>query len=132
VQKAIEAMTNEGGKFGGMMEKQSHTLNGVFSNIKDGFGQTLRAMVGITAAGDIVKGGLFDKVKQGAEEMMPIVMNLPNTLKNAFEASKPYIVPFIGLIIGGVVPALYAWAGAQLAVMAPLIPFLAAGALPGI
>jgi phage-related protein len=128
VQKAIEAMTNEGGKFGGMMEKQSHTLNGVFSNIKDGFGQTLRAMVGITAAGDIVKGGLFDKVKQGAEEMMPIVMNLPNTLKNAFEASKPYIVPFIGLIIGGVVPALYAWAGAQLAVMAPLIPFLAAGA----
>lgn len=35
VQKAIEAMTNEGGKFGGLMEAQSKTITGQISNIED-------------------------------------------------------------------------------------------------
>lgn len=35
VQKAIEAMTNEGGKFGGLMEEQSKTISGQISNIED-------------------------------------------------------------------------------------------------
>lgn len=35
VQKAIEAMTNEGGKFGGLMEDQSKTITGQISNIED-------------------------------------------------------------------------------------------------
>lgn len=35
VQKAIEAMTNEGGKFGGLMESQSKTITGQISNIED-------------------------------------------------------------------------------------------------
>lgn len=35
VKKAIENLTNEGGKFGGLMEKQSHSITGQVSNIKD-------------------------------------------------------------------------------------------------
>jgi len=35
VQKAMEAMTNEGGKFGGLMEKQSKSITGQISNIED-------------------------------------------------------------------------------------------------
>lgn len=35
VQKAIEAMTNEGSKFGGLMEDQSKTITGQISNIED-------------------------------------------------------------------------------------------------
>ena len=35
VQKAIESMTNEGGKFGGLMEAQSKTITGRISNIED-------------------------------------------------------------------------------------------------
>ena len=35
VQKAIEAMTNEGGQFGGLMEAQSKTITGQISNIED-------------------------------------------------------------------------------------------------
>ena len=35
VKKAIENLTNEGGKFGGLMEKQSHSITGQISNIKD-------------------------------------------------------------------------------------------------
>lgn len=35
VKKAIESLTNEGGKFGGLMEKQSHSITGQISNIQD-------------------------------------------------------------------------------------------------
>lgn len=35
VKKAIESLTNEGGKFGELMEKQSHSITGQVSNIKD-------------------------------------------------------------------------------------------------
>lgn len=39
VKKAIEVMTAEGGKFGGLMEKQSATLQGKWSNIGDSVDQ---------------------------------------------------------------------------------------------
>ena len=35
VQKVIESLTNEGGKFGGLMEAQSKTITGQISNIED-------------------------------------------------------------------------------------------------
>lgn len=35
VKKAIESLTNEGGKFGELMEKQSHSITGQISNIQD-------------------------------------------------------------------------------------------------
>lgn len=35
VEKAIKSMTDEGGQFGGLMEKQSHSITGQISNIKD-------------------------------------------------------------------------------------------------
>ena len=37
VQKVIESLTNEGGKFGGLMEAQSKTITGQISNIEDSF-----------------------------------------------------------------------------------------------
>lgn len=39
VEKAIIAMTSEGGKFGGLMEAQSHTITGQISNIEDSIDQ---------------------------------------------------------------------------------------------
>lgn len=35
VQKVVESLTNEGGKFGGLMEEQSKTITGQISNIED-------------------------------------------------------------------------------------------------
>lgn len=37
IQKVIEDLTNEGGMFGGLMEKQSQTVSGQISNIEDAF-----------------------------------------------------------------------------------------------
>ena len=41
VQKAIEALTNEGSKFGGLMEAQSKTIEGQKSNIEDAWEQMM-------------------------------------------------------------------------------------------
>lgn len=41
VQKAIEALTGEGSKFGGLMEKQSKTIKGQLSNIEDAWEQMM-------------------------------------------------------------------------------------------
>lgn len=41
VQKAIEALTNEGSKFGGLMEAQSKTIKGQMSNIEDAWEQMM-------------------------------------------------------------------------------------------
>lgn len=80
VRAAIEAMTNEGSRFGGLMEKQSHTFNGVVSNIKDGFGQILRGAVGMNAQGDVAVGSLFDRIRNGALAVMPVVQRLGETV----------------------------------------------------
>lgn len=89
VEAALNSLTGEGSKFGGMMEKQSKSFSGIVSNIKDGFGQILRGAVGITPAGDIVAGGIFDRIKGAAEKAMPIVQkaaeNAGPAVMNAFK-----------------------------------------------
>jgi tape measure domain-containing protein len=44
VNKAISDLTKEGSKFGGLMEKQSKSLGGILSNIKDNFTQVALAI----------------------------------------------------------------------------------------
>lgn len=65
VQKAFQLMTQEGGKFHGTMAKQSKSLSGLWSTLKDVVGQTTREMVGITATGDIREGSIFDRLRNG-------------------------------------------------------------------
>lgn len=131
VEAAINSLTGTGSKFGGMMDKQSKSFSGVVSNIKDGFGQFLRTMVGINKEGEIVAGGFFDKVKQAAEKLMPLIQRLPEIMSNGFEKLKPWLTTIIGLIIGGLVPAVLAAAAAFGSWLIALAPFLAAGALLG-
>lgn len=58
VQKVIESLTNEGGKFGGLMEEQSKTVTGQISNIEDAvfmmfneIGQQSQGMINSTLSG---------------------------------------------------------------------------------
>ena len=57
VQKAIEALTGEGGKFGGLMEKQSKTIKGQLSNIEDAWEQMMNE-IGKSQEGNI--SGVLD------------------------------------------------------------------------
>jgi tape measure domain-containing protein len=156
VQAALDAMTSEGSKFGGMMEKQSHTFNGVVSNIKDGFGQMLRAAVGISPAGDIVAGGVFDRIKKAAETAMPKIQEMIPTVTKAvgmlvtvlsflftafakvfgfMEQHKIVLAIVGGMIAGLLVAAFVSWAiaatTAAIATLAAIWPILAIGAAVG-
>lgn len=58
VQKVIESLTGEGGKFGGLMEAQSRTITGQISNIEDAIsmmfnelGQQSEGIIGTTLSG---------------------------------------------------------------------------------
>lgn len=52
VQKAIEALTGEGSKFGGLMDKQSKTIKGQLSNIEDAWEQ-MQNEIGKSQEGNI-------------------------------------------------------------------------------
>ncbi len=57
--QAFVNLTSSGGRFNGMMAKQSLTLGGLISTIKDDFTQVLR---------DIGEGGLMDKLRSIAKD----------------------------------------------------------------
>lgn len=82
VEKAFAAMTGEGGKFYKTMDNQSQTLNGRISTLKDIIGQTARQVVGLSDTGDVIKGGLFDKVTVGVKELTDSLPQIVQTTKD--------------------------------------------------
>jgi len=70
VEKAIAGMSSEGGKFFNLMDKQSKTFDGVLSNLNDNFMRVGRNMIGITDEGDVVQGGIFYYLTQGAQKLL--------------------------------------------------------------
>jgi len=89
VQKAFSLMTAEGGKFHGTMAKQSKSLNGLVSTMKDNFGQLLRNMVGITNEGDVIAGSVFDRLRNSVSQTI-----------NAMPLMVAKFQEFIGIIAG--------------------------------
>ena len=85
VQKAFQLMTAEGGKFHGTMEKQSKSLSGLFSTLKDNIGLTARELIGITQEGDIKPGSLFDNVRRGVNWLNS---NLPQLVQNLQKSGR--------------------------------------------
>ena len=69
VQKAFQAMTAEGGKFHNTMAKQSKSLSGLFSTLKDNIGAALREAIGINTKGDIRSGSIFEKLSEGVTRL---------------------------------------------------------------
>lgn len=93
VQKAFQAMTAEGGKFHNTMSKQSKSLSGLFSTLKDNIGQTARELVGITQTGDIIEGSPLDKLKNVVTDL---ITNLPafiDRLKEVASQIADYLGP---------------------------------------
>lgn len=156
VEVALNSLTGEGSKFGGMMEKQSKSFNGVVSNIKDGFGQMLRSAVGIEPTGDIIAGGVFDKIKKAAEAVMPkitemiptvtaaitklveilgFLFNVFSKVFNFLNQNRIVLAIVAGMIGGLLVAAFIAWAvaagTAAVATIAATWPILAIGAAVG-
>lgn len=67
VTEAFEIATSEGGRFYQGMDKGSKTLQGTISTLQDAIGMMTRKMVGLSETGEIIEGGLFEKVKNGVD-----------------------------------------------------------------
>lgn len=70
VQKALSSLGGEGGKWGDLMDKQSKSLQGVWSNLKDQATKTFLAIAGVSVTGDVIEGGLFSRLKKVAEDLL--------------------------------------------------------------
>ena len=77
VQKAIEALTGEGSKFGGLMDKQSKTISGQMSNIEDAWEQMMNE-IGRSQEGNIsgaldITGKLIENWKTIGKVVLSVV-----------------------------------------------------------
>lgn len=61
--KALFSLMDE--KFKGGMDLQANSIKGLWSTVTGSFQTTLATMAGISATGEIVIGGFFDKLKNG-------------------------------------------------------------------
>lgn len=98
VQKAFAAMTAEGGKFYKTMDKQSASLSGQFSTLKDNLGQTLRELVGISTTGDVIQGSLFDKVRQGVASLNADLPRMSQNFQNSIMAMMPQLKQWASVV----------------------------------
>ena len=77
VQKIIESLTNEGGKFGGLMEAQSKTIAGQISNIEDSISQMFnnigKANEGIINSALGVVSDLVENYEQVGKVLLELV-----------------------------------------------------------
>ena len=77
VQKVIESLTNEGGKFGGLMEAQSKTIAGQISNIEDSISQMFnnigKANEGIINSALGVVSDLVENYEQVGKVLLELV-----------------------------------------------------------
>jgi len=132
----MKTATTEGGLFYGGMERGSKTLTGVLSTLQDQIGMTVRKIVGLSDTGDVIKGGLFDKVKDAATTLINFLQANEDLIMGTITQTFQFIIDngaiIAGIIIGGLVPAVTAMATSMWALVAPLLPFLAIGAVMGV
>ena len=115
-------------EFGGSAIAAGQTFTGQMNIAKENFGNFMEIVgEGIVKSLRPLAEGFNNWFKSigGAQGMMDILTNFMNKIKD----NLPLI---IGIIIGGLAPAFYALAVATWTAMAPLIPFIAAGAAIGL
>ena len=97
VEKAFQTMSSEGGKFANLMEKQSDTMMGAWSNLQDSI-DSLGEAIGSLFTGEV--GGLFKWMASIVEAVKEWAVANPELTKA--------IVIFVGVVWGaiGVVTAL--------------------------
>lgn len=135
VADAMKTATGQGGLFFKGMERGAQTLTGVTSTLKDTIGMTIRQMVGLSETGEIVKGGLVDIVKNAFIDLTNFLTDNQGKIISFFSGALNWIKDngpiVVGIIFGGLLPAVYGLAASFVAIMGPLVPFIAAGAAIG-
>lgn len=106
VKKEFQIATSEGGRFFGGMDKGSKTLEGTVSTLKDNIGMLARKMVGLSDTGDVVKGGLFDKLSiavvnlnEWFDKNQDKVNQLAETVSTALKSAIQWLIDNIPKLI---------------------------------
>ena len=123
----VEGMEN---KFGGLMDQQSTTIQGSWSNLMDSLEQSATQLgLRISAALNLpqIFGSLSDTIQGFASDLQSsgISTALDNLIPPGLQIA---IVAVSGAIIGGMIPALISMGIAAAAAMVPLLPYIAVGA----
>jgi tape measure domain-containing protein len=82
ITEAFKTATSAGGLFYQGMDKGSKTLEGRFSTLKDVISTLARELVGFSKDGDVVAGGLVDRLKKIVEDTTTFIeKNTPKIIK---------------------------------------------------
>lgn len=135
VRDAMVTATEKGGLFYQGMDKGAQTLQGIWSTLMDTAGMTIRKLVGLSETGDIIKGGLVDKVKNAINDLITFLTNNQDTIlkwtADAFGWMKDNFPIIAGAITFALIPAFIGLGTSIWTALAPLLPFIAAGAAVG-
>jgi len=134
VQAALTKMTDKGGKFFDLMDKQSQTFSGRMSNISDQLVRVALNIAGISTEannfGTVVKGGAFDILSNGLQKVLDVLNQVEPKVKgfiNAFLQNQGAIGAALGVLTAGLLGAAFALAS----FLAPLLALMAIGAAVG-
>ena len=94
VEKALDSMTEAGGKFGGLMDAQSKTLPGILSNIKDNITRVILAMMGMDLTGEIKPNSAYDQIKDAA---MGLLQYLDTNREAIAKVLQGWVLAFINV-----------------------------------
>ncbi|MEI7510603.1 MAG: tape measure protein [Candidatus Peregrinibacteria bacterium] len=127
MEESLNSLDAQGGKFFGLMARESETLPGIWSNIGDAFTRFQESFNDTSG---------YEGIKNLARELLDLATNtLPKVFVKIDEfikwgiENKGMILAIAGAIIGSLVPAIASATVAFGAMMVPLLPFAAAGAL---
>jgi len=128
VVEAFQAMTSEGGQFANLMDKQAASLTGMISNLKDSWDLFLRG-----EGQQLLEWGkkFVEMIDGVVQNQLPAWIDKIKNLINFFAENKEALIIVAGVIVGALVPAVYAAASAFAALAISLAPFLIAGAIIG-
>ena len=121
------------GRYAGMMDAQSKTILGSWSNLMDGVEQ-VAMQTGLAISDALNLPELFSTAGDALSEFASEIKN--SGLEGALQKLVPpelqmAIMAVSGAIVAVAIPALYGLATAAWAVIAPLLPLIAAGAAIG-
>ena len=88
--KGIGQMTG----IAGAMDKQSQTLDGRLSTLKDTFMGVAREIVGVSLTGEVIKGWLFDVISNGVATAITMLTEHKDTILGIFNT--------IGTVVSGI------------------------------
>ena len=102
VTEAFKIATSEGGRFYNGAAQGSTTLGGVFSTLTDNVQMLAYQIVGLSETGDVVKGGLFDKILTAATALVGII----DINKESITAFGSAIINTVSLAMANTIPTM--------------------------